>query len=106
MLYMMDSTQIEAQNTERFLNAFETVFLPPAIRRGMHLVACWHTPTDLGEDVTVTVIFELRDWSHWNDLRRQAVLDPTLADWLRELHDMRKSGTRQFYTPAEFSPLK
>ena len=106
LLYMMDCTQIAAQDTQRFLSAFESIFLPPAIRRGMQLVACWHTPTDLGEDVTVTVIFQMRDWSHWNDLRRQTVLDPGLADWLRELVAMRKSGTRQFFTPADCSPLK
>jgi hypothetical protein len=103
---MMDQVQIASEDTQRFLDAFENIFLPPAIRRGMELVACWHTPVDLGEDVTVSLIFQMRDWSHWNELRGKTVRDPALGDWLRELVAMRKGGTRQFYTGASCSPLR
>ncbi len=106
MIYLVDTTTIDAADTDRFLSAFEDVFLPSASRRGMELVACWHTPADLGEDVTVTAIFRLRDWSHWNDLRRALVLDPATGRWVRELESMRKGATRRFYHPAPFSPLR
>ncbi len=106
MLYLLDRTQVAAEDTDRFLEAFETVFLPPARARGMKLVACWHTPDSLGEDVVVTCVWEMRDWAHWDELRRGLVLDPALPEWLRCLAALRRSGTREFVTGASFSPLR
>lgn len=106
MLYMMDTTVVAAVDTDRFLKAFEATFLPAATKRGVELVACWHTPTTLGEDVDVVAIFRLKDWSHWNDLRREAVLDPAMAEWISVLDSLRKGGSRKFFSPAEFSPLQ
>ena len=106
MLFMIDETQVEAEDTQRFLEAFETVFLPPASKRGLELVACWHTPPDIGEDVTVTTIFQMRAWAHWDELRARMFLEPSLPEWLELLESLRKSGTRNFYTPTSFSPLK
>ena len=106
MLYLMDTTLVAAADTDRFLKAFESTFLPAATQRGVELVACWHTPTSLGEDVDVVTIFRMKDWSHWNDLRREAVLDPAMAEWISVLDTLRKGGSRKFFSPAEFSPLR
>ncbi len=106
MLYLMDTTLVAAADTDRFLKAFESTFLPAATQRGVELVACWHTPTSLGEDVDVVTIFRMKDWSHWNDLRREAVLDPAMAEWISVLDTLRKGGSRNFFSPAEFSPLR
>lgn len=106
MLYMLDRTVVAADDTERFLEAFESVFLPPAVARGVKLVACWHTPATLGEDVVVTCVFELRDWQHWNELRQKWVLDPTLPEWLACLAELRRGGSREFVMGASFSPLR
>ena len=105
MLYMLDTTVVAAADTEQFLAAFESTFLPAATGRGMELVACWHTPTSLGEDVDVVAIFRLKDWAHWNELRRKAVLDPAMVEWLAVLKSLRRGGSRKFFTPAAFSPL-
>ena len=106
MIYLVESIEVEPSNTERFLKAFHDVFLPPARDRGMKLVAVWHTPTQIGEDVTITSIFELRDWDQWNDLRKKAVLDPEMPKWLEIREQLAKRGRRHFYTPAEFSPQR
>ena len=60
----------------------------------------------LGEDVDVVAIFRLEDWAHWNELRREAVLDPAMAQWIEVLELMRRGGGRKFYSPTEFSPLR
>jgi hypothetical protein len=105
MLYMVDTTVVAAGDTDRFLTAFESTFLPAANERGMELVACWHTPTSLGEDVDVMAIFRLKDWAHWNELRRKAVLDPAMLEWIEVLESLRRGGSRKFFAPATFSPL-
>ena len=105
MLYMMDTTVVAARDTNQFLKAFESTFLPAATARGVELAACWHTPTSLGEDVDVVAIFRVRDWAHWNELRRKAVLDPAMADWIAVLESLRKRGSRKFLSRASFSPL-
>lgn len=104
MIYMVDSIQIAAEDTRRYLDAFESVFLPPARKRGMELVACWHTPTDIGEDVTVMTVFRIHDWAHWDELRMKNVTDPALYDWAEIQNELQKQGTRRFYQAAEFSP--
>ena len=106
MLYLVDTTVVAAADTDRFLTAFESTFLPAAIERGVELVACWHTPTSLGEDVDVVAIFRLNDWAHWNELRRRAVLDPAMTKWIAVLKSLRRGGSRKFFSPAAFSPLR
>ncbi len=106
MLYMLDTTVVAATDTEQYLAAFESTFLPAATERGVELVACWHTPTSLGEDVDVVAIFRLKDWAHWNELRRKTVLDPAMGEWIELLGSLRKGGSRKFFSPAACSPLQ
>jgi hypothetical protein len=106
VIYMVESIDVAAPDTRRFLDAFERVFLPPARERGMKLLACWHTPETLGEDVTVTAIFEIPGWGEWDELRRRTVLDPAMPEWIELRNRLARRGQRRFYTPAEFSPLR
>ena len=48
----------------------------------------------------------MREWAHWDELRARMFLEPSLPEWLELLESLRKSGTRNFYTPTSFSPLK
>ncbi|MCH2170515.1 NIPSNAP family protein [Myxococcota bacterium] len=106
MIYLEESMQVEASNLSEYLEAIEQIYLPAARERGMRLLACWHTPIDLGEDVTVTTLFELRDFEEWDELRKRAVVDPALPAWLAARSSLTKKGTRRFYEPAAFSPLR
>jgi hypothetical protein len=106
VIYLVESIDVAPADTRRFLEAFERVFLPPARERGMKLLACWHTHENLGEDVTVTSIFEIPGWAEWDELRRKAVLDPAMPEWLELRDRLARRGFRRFYTPAEFSPLR
>ena len=106
MVYMVDSILLDPADTGRYLELLETSYAPAAAERGLTLVACWHTPENLGEDVTVTAIWSFRDFAEWNEIRRKAVLDPAWHRWVEQATPMRKGGTRRFYYPATFSPLK
>ncbi len=106
MVYMMDTVLVDPADAHRYLELLETSYVPAATKRGLTLVACWHTPEDLGEDITVTTIWSFRDFAEWNDLRRKAVLDPAYLEWVEEATPLRKGGTRRFYYPTSFSPLK
>ncbi len=102
----MDNIQVEPAHTDRYLELLEKMLAPSAKKRGMALVACWHTHKELGEDVTVTAIWSARDHSHWNDLRKDAVLDPAWREWIEAAQPLRKGGVRRFYYPAKFSPMR
>lgn len=105
MIYLVESVDVRPGDTARYLAAFEETYLPGAARRGQELVACWHTPVDIGEDVTVTTVFRLRDWAHWNEVRGAAVVDPSMPAWLALRRELVRGGTRRFYEPAACSPL-
>jgi hypothetical protein len=102
---MVDNVLIAPSDLKTYLHSIEGELLPAARQRGMDLMAAWHTSAELGEEVTVTLIFRVRDWSHWVELRANAAVDPHLHEWLAAVAPMRKGGRRLFYERAAFSPL-
>lgn len=107
MMYVVDSILVDPADTDRYLELLDKQLVPSAKKRGMDLVACWHTRPDLGEDVTVMTVWSVKgDYAEWNELRKRAVLDPAWHQWLEEALPLRKGGTRRFYHPAAFSPMR
>jgi hypothetical protein len=105
VIYFIDSVELDEGDVGRYLDAFEHQYLPPARGWGMDLVACWHTPLGIGDDVTVTTIFRMRDWGHWEELRTKSVLDPATGPWVALRRELVRRGTRRFYEPAACSPM-
>jgi hypothetical protein len=106
LLYLVDDIIVAPENTEKYLELFQTDYLPGARKRGLELVACWHTPTDIGEDVNIKFIWALRDWKQWDQVRHDSVTDLSVWGWVDQAKALRKGGTRRFFLPTEFSPLK
>jgi len=106
VIYVVEAVDVAPENLDAYLEAFEASYLPGALGRGMELVACLHTPRAIGEDVTVTTIFGVRDWAHWEEVRNAAVVDPTLPGWIERRRALSVRGTRRFYEPAAVSPLQ
>ena len=75
MIYLVDNIIVAPENTEKYLELFQTVYLPSAKERDLELVACWHTPMDIGEDVTIITIWALRDWKHWNQVQKDVYVE-------------------------------
>jgi hypothetical protein len=101
---MIDAVDVAPADADRYLDAFERLYLPGAQRRGMRLVACWHTPRTIGDAVTVFVVFDVGTWAEWEQARNAAVVDPALPEWLRARAEVMQRGTRRFVTAASFSP--
>ena len=106
MIYLVDDIIVAPEDTEKYLELLQTVYLPDASRRDLELVACWHTPTDIGEDVNILIIWALRDWKHWDQVRHDSVMDLSMWAWVDQIKALRKGGTRRFFLPTEFSPFK
>ena len=100
MIFLVESVDVRPADTDAYLDAFETHYLPGALERGMDLVGCWHTPKHIGEDVTVTVIFRLPGWAEWEQIRNAAVSDPGVANWVEARRGLMLRGSRKFYEPA------
>ena len=100
MIYLVESVDVRPEDVDAYVAGFETHYLPGAVERGMELVGCWHTPTQIGEDVTVTVIFGVPGWAEWEQIRNAAVGDPRVAEWVATRRDLMVRGTRKFYEPA------
>jgi len=104
VIHLVDTVEVEPQDVASYLAAFEDYYLPGATDRGMELVGCWHTPTDIGEPVTVTVVFRMESWEHWEGIRNAGVRDPRLWTWVERRRALMVQGTRRFYESASFSP--
>jgi len=105
-VYMVDAVDVAPPDADRYLDAFERLYLPGARRRGMDLVACWHTPRTIGEAVTVFVVFAVGTWAEWEQARNAAVVDPALPEWLSARAEMMQRGSRRFVNAATFSPTR
>ena len=104
MIHLVDTVDVQPGDLEAYLAAFADYYLPGAKERGMELVACWHTPTEIGETVTVTVVFRLESWEHWERIRNAGVRDPLMGTWVDKRRALMLNGSRRFYEAASFSP--
>lgn len=100
MIHLVDTVEVQPDDLEAYLAAFAECYLPGATDRGMELVACWHTPTDIGEIVTVTVVFRMESWEEWERIRNAGVRDPRMGEWIDRRRELMVTGTRRFYERA------
>jgi hypothetical protein len=100
MIFLVESVDVRPEDVDAYVAGFEAHYLPGALKRGMELAGCWHTPERIGEDVTVTVVFRLPGWAEWEQIRNAAVGDPGVAAWVALRRDLMLRGSRKFYEPA------
>jgi hypothetical protein len=104
VIHLVDAVEVKPDDLEPYLAAFEEYYLPGALDRGMELVGCWHTPAEIGEMVTVTVVFSVGSWANWEQIRNAGVRDPLMSTWVAKRRALMTKGTRRFYESASFSP--
>ena len=93
---MVDEIVVAGSDLDRFLDAFHTLYLPGARRRGLVLDAVWHTPPGIADTVTVTTVFTVGTWADWERARNAAVADPDVARWIDARRVLMRAGTRRF----------
>jgi hypothetical protein len=104
VIHLVDTVDVQPDDLESYLGTFAHYYLPGATERGMELVGCWHTPTQIGEMVTVIVVFRLESWEQWQRIRNAGVRDPRMAAWVDQRRALMVNGSRRFYEAASFSP--
>ena len=70
----------------------------------MELVGCWHTPTDIGEMVTVTVVFRVESWANWELIRNAGVRDPLMSTWVDKRRALMTKGDAAVLRVGVLSP--
>jgi NIPSNAP len=104
VIHLVDTVDVRPDDLEAYLAAFAQYYLAGATDRGMELLGCWHTPTQIGEIVTVTVVFGLDSWAQWEGIRNAGVRDPLMSTWVDRRRALMVKGSRRFYETASFSP--
>jgi len=106
VIHLIDTVEVRPNDLDSYLAAFEEYYLPGATERGMDLIGCWHTPTHIGEMLTVTVVFRMESWSDWERIRNAGVRDPRMSTWVEKRRALMLEGSRRFYESASFSPSR
>jgi hypothetical protein len=104
VIHLVDTLDVQPDDLELYLAAFAEYYLAGATERGMELVGCWHTPTQIGELVTVTAVFRMESWAEWERIRNAGVRDPLMTTWVDKRRALMVNGSRRFYEAASFSP--
>jgi hypothetical protein len=105
VIYLVETACVAPENGPAYIEALEKLFRPRAEAAGLELVACWHTPAEIGQDVDVVCILRFADWGTWDEIRRRMVLDPALSEWHAARRRLALRAERRFCEPAAFSPL-
>jgi hypothetical protein len=100
VIHLVDTVEVNEIDLDEYLAAFAENYLPGALERGMELVGCWHTPRQIGEIVTVTVVFRMDSWAEWERIRNAGVGDPQMPAWIDRRRELMLRGSRRFYEPA------
>jgi hypothetical protein len=103
MIRLVDTVEVQPHDLEAYLAAFAEYYLPGALDRGVTFVGCWHTPTEIGENISVVVVFELESWEHWERVRNAGVRDPLMPTWIERRRELMLRGTRRFYEDAHLT---
>jgi hypothetical protein len=103
VIHLVDTVEVRPDDLQSYLAAFAEYYLAGATDRGMELVGCWHTPSQIGEVVSVTVVFRLESWAQWEAIRNEGVRDPLMSTWVDRRRALMLTGSRRFYEAAAFS---
>jgi hypothetical protein len=106
MAYVVDTAHVEPEDTEAYLRLVETEIVPVMTDAGAGFVSCWSTSAELGEAVSIKTIWSFTDHVEWNDIRKNMVLDPRWYQYSQKIGQLRTGGTRRFFYPASFSPMR
>lgn len=106
MAYVVDTVQVEPADVETYLQVVETCGIAIMEEAGARFVSCWTTARDIGELVEVLTAWTFENHEHWNEIRRNLVLDPRWFDYSTRLSELWKGGTRRFYYATPFSRMQ
>jgi hypothetical protein len=103
-VHLVDTIEVDAERVDDYLDLVRTAGISIMTDAGATFVSCATTPREIGEAVHVQAVWAFDDFEHWNEIRRNLVLDPRWYDYAARAAALRIGGTRRFYSPAPFPP--
>ena len=100
-VHLVDTIQVSPSDLAAYVALVHDAAVPVMTAAGASFVSCWATSPDLGEDVDVQVTWSFPDHVHWNEIRKNLVLDRAWHDLARRAAALRTGGTRRFYYPTD-----
>jgi hypothetical protein len=103
MVHLVDTLEVDPQHVDDYLRLVATAGLVIMTEAGAAFVSCGTTSTEVGEPVQVQVVWAFDDYEHWNEIRRNLVLDPRWYEYAARAATLRTGGTRRLYALAPLS---
>ncbi len=104
MLHLVDTVEVEPEHVDRYLELVSTLGMAVMTDAGASFVSCATTPGDVGERPHIQVVWAFDDFVHWNEIRKNMVLDPRYHEYGGTAASLRVGGTRRFFVPVTLSP--
>jgi hypothetical protein len=102
VVYLVDTIEVDPGKVEEYLRTVEEFGIPVMTGAGAHFVSCRTTSKELGEPVSIEVVWAFEDHERWNDIRKNLVLDARWYAFGDRIAELRTGGTRRFYYPVSF----
>ena len=103
-MHLVDTVEVEPEHVEEYLRVVGGLGTAVMTDAGATFVSCATTSEVIGETVMVQVVWAFDDHTHWDEIRKNMVLDPRYHEYGATVAALRRGGTRRFFTPAAFPP--
>jgi len=88
---------------EGYLDLVRTMGMAIMTDAGATFVSAATTSSEVGERIHIQVVWAFDDFVHWNEIRKNLVLDPRYHEYGSTAASLRVGGTRRFFIPATLS---
>ena len=91
-------------DVDRYLDLVATMGMAVMTEAGATFVSAATTSSEVGERIHIQVVWAFDDFVHWNEIRKNMVLDPRYHEYGNRAASLRVGGTRRFFTVAPIAP--
>ncbi len=100
-MHLVDTVEVEPGHVEDYLDVLRSLGRAVMTDAGATFVSCATTSSEIGERVHVQVVWAVDDHGHWDEIRKNLVLDPRYHDYGARVASLRTGGTRRFFTDVD-----
>jgi hypothetical protein len=102
-MHLVDTVEVSPEHVRDYLDLVASLGTAIMTEAGASLVSMATTPGAIGERVEVQVVWAFDDFVHWNEIRKNLVLDLRYHEYGSAAASLRVGGTRRFFAPATSS---
>jgi hypothetical protein len=103
-MHLVDTVEVEPGHVADYLDVVRTLGMAVMTDAGATFVSSATTSSEVGEHVHIQVVWAFDDFVHWNEIRKNMVLDPRYHEYGSRAAALRVGGTRRFFAPVALSP--